>query len=372
MIYKCNTCSYETDIKCNYNKHTISRKHIDAIKEEEHLRAIETKRVLDAKKELVIELNDKFICELCNTKFQQQSSLCRHKKKCGERQRIIDMYEEKLAVTKKEMDNYEQLKVKLIEIQEDLKNYEIKNQCLTFENKRLLADLEGLAKDKDSFRAIAENNSEATKVSTNALSYVMNHFKTCPPLHTFSNHKLLGDDDLTIAENAVHFHKKKESSKYIGEILVKEYKKADPKNQPLWNSDSARLAYLVRELINKEIEWCVDRGGIKTSEYLIKPVLNFIRDVVEKYVIHLGKGMNSDNDVKSLTLMENASVLIGAIDDGSLNKDILKFLAPYFHLNKKKSIKKLIMDTDSKLNLSRDTVIDETMEESYEHIDELD
>jgi hypothetical protein len=71
--------------------------------------------------------------------------------------------------------------------------------------------------------------------------------------------------------------------KFIGDIIIKQYIKEDPKVQSVWNTDVSRLAYLVRELINNKKEWSIDKGGNKVTEYIIKPILDFIKIEIEKY-----------------------------------------------------------------------------------------
>lgn len=305
MKYKftCNLCDYATDIKCNYALHEKSKKHKDRIALElNNIQKIENKP------------QNKLICSDCNGTFMRQSGLNKHLKSCQTRKDRID----------KELSN-------------NALN-EAKNALNEAKNASNEATIELLRNQLETMTKIAQNTSEANMVSSNAISYIMKHFKNSPAIHTFYDHKLLGDDALSIAETAIYKHTKKECHIYIGDILIKEYKKENPIDQTIWTSDVARLAYFVREIINTEIEWSVDKAGIKTSKYLIQPVLTYIKEVAETYIKDLVHQINDNNNKQIAEKMRDGAELISYIEHGLLNKDILKYLAPYFQLNKTKQI----------------------------------
>jgi hypothetical protein len=60
--FVCEICDYITSSKKDYNKHILTRKHLNAYK--------------------CLNLGTKILCENCNKSFQHRQSLCRHKKKC--------------------------------------------------------------------------------------------------------------------------------------------------------------------------------------------------------------------------------------------------------------------------------------------------
>ena len=61
--YTCNTCNYETNIKKDFNKHIITRKHKINIGE-------------------IKKVPKKYFCEICNTTFKSKTTLWRHNKHC--------------------------------------------------------------------------------------------------------------------------------------------------------------------------------------------------------------------------------------------------------------------------------------------------
>ena len=65
------------------------------------------------------------------------------------------------------------------------------------------------------------------------------------------NNKHLLKDDEKIVEDILSYKRHNTLVKYLGEIIISIYKKDNPNEQSLWNSDSTRKNYLLRELVNK-------------------------------------------------------------------------------------------------------------------------
>ena len=66
--------------------------------------------------------------------------------------------------------------------------------------------------------------------------------------------------------------------------FIKNYKKKNAKDQSLWNSDTTRLTYFVRDPDTKENVWKVDKKGIRTTELIITPFLEYIVEKLEIYI----------------------------------------------------------------------------------------
>ena len=125
-------------------------------------------------------------------------------------------------------------------------------------------------------------------------------------------------------------------NKYLGDIIIKYYKKKDPKNQSIFNSDTTRLTYVIRELFDdQQIDWTIDKKGIKTTNYIINPFLDHIDDIIKEYMQN-----KTTFDRKTATTREleaNFSNLtacgeiIISIEKKELGDEILKYIAPYFY-----------------------------------------
>ena len=68
----------------------------------------------------------------------------------------------------------------------------------------------------------------------------------------------------------------------MGDFIIKVYKKEKPSEQSIWNTDSSRLTYIIKDLINKKSsKWKIDKKGIKTKKFLIKPLLKHIKIILD-------------------------------------------------------------------------------------------
>lgn len=110
----------------------------------------------------------------------------------------------------------------------------------------------------------------------------------------------------------------------------------------MWISDISRLSYLICEAnINHIAEWKTDKGGIKTSDYIIKPILDYLFDDIDRYIEETKMLLINDTG-NLLNNMFAAKEICNKIDNGELNKDIIKNLASYFHLDKTVNVVKLV------------------------------
>ena len=66
---------------------------------------------------------------------------------------------------------------------------------------------------------------------------------------------------------------------FLGKHLLHIYLKDIPSTQSIWNSDITRLSYLLRE----HSQWKKDKGGATTKELVIRPYLDYIDTVLQKF-----------------------------------------------------------------------------------------
>ena len=98
-------------------------------------------------------------------------------------------------------------------------------------------------------------------VSISALKYANENYKEAPallPLVDFTINNLSLDkleDRESILETLIYNAKQKSLDKLLGEHIIKNYKKDDPKKQSFHTTDCSRLNYLVRELFHNALSW---------------------------------------------------------------------------------------------------------------------
>ncbi|ARF12563.1 zinc finger protein [Klosneuvirus KNV1] len=331
MKYECILCNYSTDVKFSYERHLISAKH--------------TKKKIEADKKIHIESKknpktDPKICEFCEKEYTTSSNLAKHRKKCKEKQSLIF----KIENDKKEQENY-YLKEMIKKIEEDKKKLEEDKYKLEEDKNKLEDDKKQLNGIIEHYQKTIDGAGLIIKTSVSALSYVVKNYKNAPVLEKLTDYSYItykdDKDDADIIEMLYTYHETKTLYKYLGDIIIKAYKKEDPNNQSLWASDPSRLTYIVRELINSKSEWLVDKGGIKTTKYIIKPLMDYLDKYIVNYQDKLATYMVQNITIMSIAetekisrIQDNYLHVLQEIRNNILQPAILKYIAPYFHVTK--------------------------------------
>ena len=370
-IYKCTGCDYVTRDKSNFSKHILSNKHKEKEQEivkinlEEHQRNISKNQ------------NKRYKCPYCKINYATSGSLARHKRTCETKEDVLNNLQIEIDNLKNEISNLKKSHRK------DIKLY--------------LTQIEKLEKENEWLKSTVTGAGSIIKSSMSTANYIISTFKDAPALspvkdyskltyarnsteddnsdeemsysekmresfvdHDSSNSNINSDDDLSekdygevgdrfhdedydkekFIEEITYQYYNKSLSNYLGDIIVKHYKKKDPEKQSIWNSDSTRLTYIVRELFTDDkIDWLVDKKGIKTTNYIITPFLKHIHELAKWYM-----ELKTDFDRKSATTKELqarfsnlkacAEIQI-EIEKKILSTEILKYIAPFFYYMKK-------------------------------------
>jgi hypothetical protein len=129
---------------------------------------------------------------------------------------------------------------------------------------------------------------------------------------------------------------------FIGDKLLLEYQKKDPKEQSVWNSEPNGYIYLLREANGASCIWNADRDGSRLGCYIIQPLLRHIEKDINRCIKKSCKRYADDYDNLAeidrsnlLDLIKGGMEIIHIIDTGKLEKDIIKYLAGPLYLNKK-------------------------------------
>ena len=140
-------------------------------------------------------------------------------------------------------------------------------------------------------------------------------------------------------EKILLLFKQKKIAKYVKDLIVSMYRTKDPSKQSVWNTDASRLNYLIRDIIGQQIEWTSDKKGIKLTKYVIKPITDLMREMIEKYKNNKFKITQDQNE--SLKIIEKANRLhslatlfVDKLKSGDLDDDICAKLCAEFHLDK--------------------------------------
>lgn len=336
MKYICTECNYKTNDKSNYNKHLSSKLH-------------ESKSISDKQMTFPTSQNSSELletlkmteikCNFCGQKFARNSNLTKHKQIC---------MDAKLQEKEKELQEKDkETEIKLLK--QELNH--LKN-----DNKKLGTFCEELKQFISSGRAGSIYNISVKK-------YIQQNYSDAPHLATlpFSEYAKLShepylksnddnqddidDSEESIDENdklimmLIHNYNNNILHEFLGNFIIGYYKKEDPSQQAIWNSDVSRLTYIIKELFSNNIEsqWNADYKGVKTNHYVITPLLKHIRKCIDEYWI---KSVDSfkNLDIKSLEALQHELILLGKIkqdiSNNTLANNIIKYMAPEFYMNK--------------------------------------
>lgn len=310
MSYFCEKCKYKTDDKSNYNKHLKSKHHITKLLD------ITTKEIDNSVGSFV---NVKYECPNCHKTYSSASSLSRHKNKfCKGNKK--EMSKKTNQIIKKQITNKddEVIHITKSQLEDKLRIKELEAQ-VSLLNKYINSD------------KIAKN------VNITVIKYAQENYPDAPPLSKIDDYSCLEDDESELLESIIKKQKDNLLHKYLGDFIVKYYKKDNQSEQSLWNTDVSRLSYVIKELmINNKSVWTKDKEGIKTKEYIIKPLLLYIKNVIEN---HIDKytDVDQNNYDDMIERFNDGYVLLAikmAVCNGQLSHKIIKYITPYFYMDK--------------------------------------
>ena len=388
-MFTCELCHYNTDRSANLKKHFETKKHIlnahyDSVKnntceitkayqESEKLKTLKTKNQIenvttntekneeDINDVLInchevdtcidtcenynqlenIECNDnncqnfnkiiddtkekRFICENCNKSYSSPNNLSKHKSYsiCG-------------VILKKKKKEIEENNVVV---------HELKKQIENLSNQMLVLTATNQSNDMSTTINTNSNNHVTNNMNDNktiVFNYVNETYKNAPVL------KMLRDNETTEILKINHekydmtdfiiFHYKKHLlPAFLGDIIIKAYQKEDPNEQQFWVSCVINLTFIVRQILNKRLEWKKDMDGTVIIKNIINPILKKVLSMLQEYTLIV----NEKN--KELLIMyeieelnNNAMIALKIIIDINnkvLHKQILQHIAPKFQLN---------------------------------------
>ena len=355
MRFICETCDYDTDSHFCFQQHKNTKKHHEKVKRQLDNARMERGYNLDNDK--------KFQCLYCKKNFLNAGGMARHNKTCPEKIKIETIYENKLN-EKDQIINQLNEQIKYLETinEKDVSYYK---ELYLNNKKHYESEVDTLKKEVHYLKTIINNAGNIIKSSVSAITYVSQNYGDAPALAPIKDYsKVTYDIDETpdktgrrrrktpkeIRKDKDNFidllilkNEKSTLERYLGRIIIKCYKKDNPKNQSLWSSDTSRLTYVVRELFNnKNIDWTVDKKGVKTRNYIINPLLEYINGLMKEYIKVYSITDINDIDMREyepiLNRMNKMAHIMSSIANGKLAEEILGYVTPEFYLNKENNL----------------------------------
>ncbi len=295
----CNLCKYSTDNTSNFYKHCRSKNHI-------------------AKEEI------KLLCYLCNKNFKEIVCYKAHKVKLHD-EKIIKRNKKKKSnknnetTTQKETISYDKIQDIVDKSKEELKE-EI---------------------NKSNEKVVTVVNKAINKASS-LIKYLMEHHKSVPPLKKITKNQCISilrkeydcpekDNDYTLQILFGRHHARNLFIPNIAKSILTMINHKNKDTQPIYNTDCSRYNYVIKT--TPDI-WNEDKAGIKFTDYIIRPLLRYIRELIEDYIenhlekINMYKNTAYQNEIL-LTDKEEAYTLDVALTNDYLIKPLLKELSPH-------------------------------------------
>ena len=352
MKHVCDVCNYTARDKGNLAKHTLSKKHQEKARQIEHTKSVESRvnSVSVANKQ-----SKKYVCLFCDNFYANAGNLAKHKQACSEKQKLIDECSNK----QKQYENtIRELQLRLAH----------KDQVMEKESRHM----ETLITDNNNLKTLLNCAGGTVEKSLSNMKYLDRNYNKAPPLKMITDvhelDKTFDQDDFV--DTIISEAKYGKLTKFIGDIIIQNYKKDNPDQQSFWNSDVDRMTYAIRAVLDdqkveqdntQEFEfdgndseyefenesndmnkndstpfWKVDKKGIDIGNRVVKPILVFINTKLCRF-IHDNADQRSDGIVMSnMKVFEKITPIMTELNDGILETSILKYIAPYMYIIRRK------------------------------------
>jgi hypothetical protein len=357
----------------------------------------------------------KYSCEPCGYSTSRLNDITRHNEskahftKCDIAEKnlkyIHSLESRELDKTKAKSENA--LLIELAGIKSELATKDVLIQHLTKDNnikEKALKAKEKVIKEKDErithLTNLRENDVIDIKEdnkhykSLNTINFLSAHRNTAPPLEelTTKTAKLCIEYDNDDLINMCILHQKANVlHTFIGNIIVDCYKKENPKDQSIWNSDVSRLTFIIRDKVKNinilakgknKIQyinrWIHDKKGVTVNKRVITPILKFLRDTLDNYskthckTIHAYIRTDPYKYAEEFEKIGHANKIISTIASGKLAKRISTHIGAQFQLNDRSIVSNKSdsdSDDDNSSDESDDDSDDNSSDESNDYSD---
>ncbi len=376
-MYDCTLCNYSNKYKKNLMQHVETKLHLNN------------------------EINNK-MCFTCNRTYKSLTSFKKHKqtKHNSDTINIVTVKNKKSATIKNNTNtnntainnSSEEVKLMLNNINDkiDIKINDVKDKIDNKINdvKDKINDVQDNIdyKINDVKEEINNSKKEVVTVVNKAINkasslikYLMENHKSVPPLKKITRNQCIStlrldyncpekDKDYSLQQLFIKDYARNLFIPNIAKSILKMINYKNKDTQPIYNTDSTRQNYVVK--LTSEL-WNEDKSGIKFTDYIIRPLLRYIRDLVEEYIeedldkINMYKNTAYENELL-LDEKEKAYTFDIALTNDYLIKPLLKELSPYLRflqleleeIEKLEELEKIQEDLQEIINKNNDSYND--------------
>jgi hypothetical protein len=271
--YSCEICDYHTSKKSSYNEHLLTTKHKSGITADFE---IVKKQILD---EIDANSNTKFKCKICDKKYNDNSGLWRHKKKCIDAQDNPSDNSNNDTSNNDTSNNDTSNKDNLIE-------YLIKENA---EFKTLILEL--VKKDNNNLTNINSHNVNSNNKTFNLQFFLNEQCKDALNISDFVDSIKLQLTDLETTGRLGYVEG-------VSKILIKNLNELDAHKRPIHCSDLKREVLYIKD----DDKWSKEDD----EKHLIKKA---IKNVANKNIRQIPEWTNQNPDCKHSDSKKNDQYL---------------------------------------------------------------
>lgn len=203
--------------------------------------------------------------------------------------------------------------------------FQLENTQLKLENTQLKIKIEELNKQ------MLEKNKQINKKSISTLLYVKQNYTNAPQLKSICESQIIDCSILIQQYNKIQIHI------YIGDFIIKTYKKNNQCEQSVWNSNKNKFNFIIRKSDNDEICWKMDKNGIKFNKIVIDPIIQYVRKQISEYIQSCYEKYHYFNHSyekdMALTQINAMTKIITSIDNKIVTRKVFNYITPHFCLN---------------------------------------
>ncbi len=184
-------------------------------------------------------------------------------------------------------------------------------------------------------------NKAITKASS-LIKYLMLNHRSVPPLKKIKKEECIPilrldydcpekEGDYNLQKMFIRDYSNNIFIPNIAKSILKIINHEQQDKQPIYNTDSSRYNYVVKTTTEL---WNEDKSGIKFTDYIIRPLLRYIRELNEDYIdnvlekVNMRKNTLYENEMH-IKAKEAAYNLDIAVTNDYLIKPLLKELSPH-------------------------------------------
>ena len=165
------------------------------------------------------------------------------------------------------------------------------------------------------------------------------HYSDNPPLKQIEYTKLcsLLRPKSKLVKEMICCYRHNTLHEFLGNFILDIYKKKNYSEQSIFSTDTSRLNYVIKESIHDNTsEWVPDKKGLKTIEYIIRPLTDHVLELLKEFNSRLTIGINpTTDDLIELNRRKQDILLLETyIEDGRLVDKINKYICPFFVMDK--------------------------------------